>query len=121
MQRTGPACCLGAARTCWSSAQAGVAANIACALSSAEAVAAVTLMSPVLTLVADRTATSLTDATIARVCEAAGGGTPVVLSVGEAADILLPAAPDMDAVRAALESAAIDAIPIPPDFGASGC
>ena len=70
-------------------------------------------MPQVLTLVADRRATSLTDAVIARVCEATGGGTPDVLSAGEAADILLPAAPDMDTVRAALGGAAIDAIPVP--------
>jgi phosphoserine phosphatase len=70
-------------------------------------------MPHVLTLVADRTATSLTDATIARVREATGGRTAVVLSAGEAADILLPAAPAMDVVRAALYGAAIDAIPVP--------
>jgi len=70
-------------------------------------------MPHVLTLVADRRATSLTDPIIARVCEAAGGGTPVILSAGEAADILLPATPDIDAVRAALGAAAIDAIPSP--------
>jgi phosphoserine phosphatase len=70
-------------------------------------------MPQVLTLVADRRATSLTDAIIARVCDAAGGGTSAVLSAGEAADILLPAPPDMDAVRAALGGAAIDAIPVP--------
>lgn len=94
-------------------AQAGAVANIVFALCSADAVATVTLMPQVLTLVADRTATSLTDAIIARVCEAAGGGTPAVLSVGEAADILLPATPDMEAVRAALDRASIDAIPVP--------
>ncbi len=70
-------------------------------------------MPHVLTLVADRTVTSLTDAIIARVREAAGGGMLFVLSPGEAADILLPAPPDMDAVRAALDGAAIDAIPVP--------
>jgi len=70
-------------------------------------------MPQVLTLVADRRATLLTDAIIARVCEAVGGGTSDVLSAGEAADILLPTTPDMDAVRAALGGAAIDAIPVP--------
>ena len=70
-------------------------------------------MPHVLTLVADRKATSLTDAIIARVCEAAGGGTPFILSPGEATDILLPAVPDMEAVRAALDGAAIDVIPVP--------
>jgi phosphoserine phosphatase len=67
-------------------------------------------MRHVLTLVARRDTTSLSVATIARVCDAAGGGTPVVLSEGEAADIALNAAPDMDAVRAALDGAAVDAI-----------
>jgi phosphoserine phosphatase len=82
-------------------------------LSFAEAVATLLRMPHVLMLVVDRTATSLTDITIARVCDAASGGTSVVLSPGEAVDILLPAAPDMNAVRAALDGAAIDAIPVP--------
>ncbi len=70
-------------------------------------------MSYVLTLVAARDATSLSAATIARVRDAAGGGAPVVLSPGEAADIKLDAAPDMAMVRAALDGAAIDAIATP--------
>jgi phosphoserine phosphatase len=65
----------------------------------------------VLTLVANRAATSLTSGVIGRVRDAVGGGgEPVTLSPGEAADIPLPAAPDMEAVRAALDGAAIDAI-----------
>ena len=70
-------------------------------------------MSHVLTLIAARAATSLSPAVIARVRDAAGGGAPIVLSPGEAADIPLHAAPDMDAVRAALHGAAIDAIATP--------
>jgi phosphoserine phosphatase len=67
-------------------------------------------MPQILTLIANRAATTLTDALIARVRDAVAGGEPMVLSAGEAADIPLPAAPDMDAVRAALDGAAIDAI-----------
>ncbi len=65
-----------------------------------------------LTLVADLRATTLTDQMIARVRELTGGGEPVLLAPGEAADIPLPAPPDMDAVRTALDGAAIDAIPV---------
>lgn len=68
------------------------------------------VMRHVLTLVADRAATTLTAAIIARVRDAVGGGEPVILSPGEAADIPVDAAPDMDAVRAAIGTAAIDAI-----------
>jgi phosphoserine phosphatase len=68
-------------------------------------------MRHVITLIADRTATLLTPAIIARVRDATGGGEPIILSPGEAADITLNAAPDMEAVRAELGSAAIDAIP----------
>jgi phosphoserine phosphatase len=67
-------------------------------------------MPHVLTLVAKRAATSLTNSVVARVRDVVGGGEPVILSPGEAADILLPAAPDMDSVRAALNNAPIDAI-----------
>jgi len=67
-------------------------------------------MRHVLTLIADRAATTLTAAIIAGVRDVVAGGEPIVLSPGEAADIPLPAAPDMDAVRAALDGAAIDAI-----------
>ncbi len=67
-------------------------------------------MPHVLTLVADRAATSLLPSIIARVCDAVAGSEPIILSPGEAADIPLAAVPDMDAVRAALDGAPIDAI-----------
>ncbi len=67
-------------------------------------------MSHFLTLVAQREAAVLSPAMIARVRDAVGGGTPDVLSPGEAIDIAAANAPDMAAVRAALEGAAIDAI-----------
>ncbi len=70
-------------------------------------------MRHVLTLVADVSATSLTPANVARVRDAAGGGAPEILSPGEAADIRLATGPDMNAVRAALDGAAIDAIVTP--------
>jgi len=70
-------------------------------------------MPHVLTLVTDRTATSLSPAVIARVRDAVAGSEPVILSPGEAADIPLNAAPDMDAVRSALNGGAIDAIATP--------
>ena len=44
-------------------------------------------MTHILTLVADRTATTLDPATIARVRDAIQGGPPEILSPGEAADI----------------------------------
>ena len=44
-----------------------------------------------------------------------GGGVPNMLSPGEAADIPLHAAPDMQAVRTALDGAPIDAIVTPAD------
>ena len=70
-------------------------------------------MTHVLTLVADRTATSLDAATIARVREAIQGAPPEILSPGEAADIACPDAPDLGTVRAALDGAPIDAIAQP--------
>jgi phosphoserine phosphatase len=70
-------------------------------------------MSQILTLIADRTATVLTPAIIAQVRDAVAGGEQIILSPAEAADILLNAAPDMDAVRAAIGTAAIDAIAVP--------
>ncbi len=62
----------------------------------------------VLTLVADRERTNLTQATIDRVREAAGGRTPLILSPGEAADIPGVPADDLAPARAALENAPID-------------
>jgi phosphoserine phosphatase len=70
-------------------------------------------MSHVLTLIADRAATTLSGPVLARVREAAGGGAPTVLSPGEAADIPCPLPPAMESVRAALEGAPIDAITTP--------
>lgn len=67
-------------------------------------------MSHVLTLIADRTATTLSAAVIARVRDAIAGGPPAVLSPGEAADIPCRAAPDPETVAAALEGLPIDAI-----------
>src|SRR4051812_34537934 len=59
-------------------------------------------MSYILTLIAARDRTTLSAAAIAKVREAVRGGAPDILSPGEAADIPLPAAPDMQAVRASL-------------------
>jgi len=67
-------------------------------------------MRHILTLVATRTATSLTPATVARVRDAVAGGEPVILAPGEAADIPLAAAPDSAIVADALDRQAIDAI-----------
>jgi phosphoserine phosphatase len=67
----------------------------------------------ILTLVADPSARLVTTATIARVRDAVAGGEPVVLSPGEAVDIPVPTAPDMDAVRSSLDGAPIDAIATP--------
>ncbi len=65
-------------------------------------------MPHILTLVAARAATTLHPATIDRVRDAVKGDAPTVLSPGEAVDIPCPAPPEMDAVRAALEGAAVD-------------
>lgn len=70
-------------------------------------------MRHVVTLIADRTASSLTPAVVRSVCEAVSAGATSVLSPGEAADIVLDAAPDMDAIRTVLGRAAIDAVTIP--------
>ncbi len=65
----------------------------------------------VLTLVAAREATVLSQAMIDRVREAVGGGlTPRLLSPGEAAEIGGLATDDLAAARAALEGAAVDAL-----------
>ncbi len=68
-------------------------------------------MPHILTLVAARDAATLSPGTITRVRDAVQGGTPAVLSPGEAVDIACPAAPDMAAVRAALAGEAVDALP----------
>jgi phosphoserine phosphatase len=62
----------------------------------------------ILTLVADRQSTNLTAAMIRKVREAVGGGDPVLLSEGEAADIPCPEPPDPIAIQQALENAAVD-------------
>ncbi len=67
----------------------------------------------VLTLVADRTATTLDDATIARVREAIQAGPPATLQAGEAADLVCTGAPDMGAVCTVLAGAPIDAVAQP--------
>lgn len=67
----------------------------------------------VLTLVADRDTTTLDHATIARVRRTVDGGEPDLLSPGEAADIPCAAAPDPEAIAAALDGAPIDAIATP--------
>jgi phosphoserine phosphatase len=71
------------------------------------------IMPQILTLVAARDATTLSDATIGRVRDAVRGGLPLALSPGEAVDIVCPGPPDMDAVRAALEGEAVDALAVP--------
>jgi phosphoserine phosphatase len=60
-------------------------------------------MTHILTLVADRTQTSLTSAVLARVRAAVRGLEPVILSQGEAADIPCPTLPDPKVIEAALE------------------
>jgi phosphoserine phosphatase len=66
-----------------------------------------------LTLVAPRGANTLSAAAIARVQDAVRGSVPDILAPDEAVDIALPGPPDMAEVRAALDSAAIDAIATP--------
>jgi phosphoserine phosphatase len=70
-------------------------------------------MRHVVTLVANRAASSLTPAVIRSVRDAISGGETTILSPGEAAEITLNAAPDMGAVRTALEWAAVDAVITP--------
>jgi phosphoserine phosphatase len=72
-------------------------------------------MAHFLTLIAQREAALLSPATIARVRDAVGGGAADILSPDEAIDIAVANAPDMAAVQAALEGAAIDAIATPAD------
>ncbi|MGH7104289.1 MAG: phosphoserine phosphatase SerB [Acetobacteraceae bacterium] len=69
--------------------------------------------SHILTLIADRHATTLSAAVLARVREAAGAGEAGVLSPGEAAELPCPAPPDLAEVAAALDGARIDAIATP--------
>lgn len=69
-------------------------------------------MNHIVTLAADRAATVLTPAVINRVREALRGGPPEILSEGEAADIPTQDAPNIEAARAAIGGAAIDAIAV---------
>jgi phosphoserine phosphatase len=67
-------------------------------------------MTLVLTVVAQREATSLTPALLNQIRNAVRGAPPAVLSPGEAADIPLSVPLDQTALRAALEGKPIDAI-----------
>ena len=67
-------------------------------------------MTHILTLVADRSATTLSPAVIQRVQDAVRGKPAVILSPGEACDISCPTRPDDATVAAALERLPIDAI-----------
>jgi phosphoserine phosphatase len=65
----------------------------------------------VLTLIADRKAAPLTGALVGRVRDAIGGSITIdVLSRGEALDLTVRTAPDLEAVRTALDGAPVDAI-----------
>jgi phosphoserine phosphatase len=70
-------------------------------------------MTQILTLVADRRQTTLSDAIIARVREAIDGAAPRLLAAGEAVDIPCRTVPLAAAIAEALGSAAIDAIATP--------
>jgi phosphoserine phosphatase len=67
-------------------------------------------MTEMLTIVAQREATSLTPAVLNQIRNAVRGAPPVVLSPGEAADIPLSGPLDQTALRVALDGKAIDAI-----------
>jgi phosphoserine phosphatase len=67
----------------------------------------------VLTLVGAHEAAALTDALVDRVRDAVDGGAVTILSRNEAVDIRLAGMPDLTAVRAALDGAAVDAIAQP--------
>jgi phosphoserine phosphatase len=67
-------------------------------------------MNHVVTLIADRLATTLSPALIARVRDAIRGGAPDILSPGEAVDLPCQAAPDPALIATALAGAAVDAI-----------
>ena len=67
-------------------------------------------MTSILTVVAQREATSLTPAMLNQIRNAVRGSPPVVLSPGEAADIPLSVALDQTALRAAIDGKPIDAI-----------
>jgi phosphoserine phosphatase len=63
-------------------------------------------MTHILTLVVDRTVTTLSDAIIARVRDAIQGAAPVILSPGEAADIPCKTIPSTATLADALGEAA---------------
>src|SRR4030081_2195282 len=67
-------------------------------------------MTLILTVVAQREATSLTPAMLNQIRNAVRGAPPVVLSPGEAADIPLSVPLDQMALQAALDGKPIDAI-----------
>ncbi len=67
-----------------------------------------------LTITADRRHQTLSAATLAAVRDVIGGAPAIALSPGEAAGFLLPAAPNMALVRAAIGIAAVDALLAPP-------
>jgi phosphoserine phosphatase len=67
-------------------------------------------MSEILTIVAQREATTLTPAVLNQIRNAVRGAPPVVLSAGEAADIPLSGPLDQASLRAAIAGAPIDAI-----------
>ncbi len=67
-------------------------------------------MTDILTVVADRAATSLTPSLLNHIRNAVRGAPPTVLSAGEAADIPLSASLDHAALRSALAGQPIDAI-----------
>src|SRR5256885_119063 len=67
-------------------------------------------MTEMLTIVARREATSLTPSILNQIRNAVRGAPPVVLSPGEAADILLSGPLDQTTLRAALGGKPIDAI-----------
>jgi phosphoserine phosphatase len=67
-------------------------------------------MSEILTIVAQREATTLTPAVLNQIRNAVRGAPPVVLSAGEAADIPLSGPLDQASLRAAIAGGPIDAI-----------
>jgi phosphoserine phosphatase len=71
-------------------------------------------MSYVTTLVARRDAVTLSPAVLNHIRNAIRGGTPVILSPGEAADIPVTTAPDAATLAAAIEGKPIDAITTKP-------
>jgi phosphoserine phosphatase len=71
-------------------------------------------MTYILTVVAPREATSLDPAQLNRIRNAVRGGTPVILSEGEAADIPVSEAPTAEVLAAALEGAPFDVITVKP-------